>query len=232
MIKPDWFPNWTNKTVIIVASGPSASADKEILRKLKDSNFNKSFGIVVINSSFQLVHNADVLYAADGKWWEKNREAWNLNLLKITSSSVRLIKPVALHRVKVITTNDPVERNQLIFEPKGTLGSGGNSGFQVINLVIQFGAKFILLVGFDMTLKMGYHWHKDHGQGFFKPTKLQVEEWRKNLDSQAGVLHDHGIKIINTSMESALRNYPKVPLIDILEKVLKIKMPLERRVSK
>ena len=41
----------------------------------------------------------------------------------------------------------------------GTVGWGGNSGFQALNMVVNFGCKRIILVGFSLIGKAGLHWH-------------------------------------------------------------------------
>ena len=45
--------------------------------------------------------------------------------------------------------------HDLLFQEPGVVGSGGNSGFQMINLAAQFGATGIALIGFDMRLGSG-----------------------------------------------------------------------------
>ena len=39
------------------------------------------------------------------------------------------------------------------------IGGGGNSGFQALNLALQWGARKIILVGFDLTDENGLHWY-------------------------------------------------------------------------
>ena len=48
-----------------------------------------------------------------------------------------------------------VRENRMLFGETGTVGWGGNSGFQAINLALQFGAARLLLVGFDCRVDKG-----------------------------------------------------------------------------
>jgi hypothetical protein len=51
------------------------------------------------------------------------------------------------------------EADRVCMAQAGVIGSGGNSGFQALNLALQFGARRVILVGFDLNLAGGVHWH-------------------------------------------------------------------------
>lgn len=106
------------------------------------------------------------------------------------------------------------QSNEIIFE-RGVIGWGGNSGFQALNLAVQFGATRIALVGYDMTTAHGLHWHGSHERGLSNPTAKSTASWRGILDSQAARLAAAGIEVINTSPVSALENYRRAPLSDL-----------------
>lgn len=90
----------------------------------------------------------------------------------------------------------------------GIVGDGGNSGFQAINLAVQFGAARILLVGFDMRVDLGVHWHGRHGAGLGDPSEMNVSNWRRILDAAAPRFAELGVEVINCSPISALTGYP------------------------
>jgi hypothetical protein len=87
----------------------------------------------------------------------------------------------------------------------GLIGSGGNSGFQAINLAAQFGVDRILLIGFDMHTGAGVHWY---GRNTWKrannPSNANLMRWRDAFISQAPVLERRGIKVVNASPDSGL----------------------------
>ncbi len=99
---------------------------------------------------------------------------------------------------------------------QGVIGDGGNSGFQAINLAAQFGASRILLVGFDMSLARGVHWHGLHPRGLNNPSPANIARWRRVLDAAAPAYAAAGVEVINCSAESALTAYPKRSLREAL----------------
>lgn len=98
----------------------------------------------------------------------------------------------------------------LLFNRYGEIGWGGNGGFHALNLALQFGARRIILVGYDMRVDRGVHWHGEHPKGMNNPAAANVTRWRQVLDRQAGLLKRLGIEVLNASPVSALESYPKV----------------------
>ena len=113
-----------------------------------------------------------------------------------------------------------VDRNsdKLLLGKFGFIGWGGNSGFQALNLAVQFGAKRIVLVGYDMRCDQGLHWHGPHGKGLNNPTPRNVERWRRVTDEAADLLRFLGVEVVNCSPISALRAYPKMGLEEALSR--------------
>lgn len=107
--------------------------------------------------------------------------------------------------------------HELVFEPAGRIGWGGNGGFHALNIVCQFGAKKIILVGYDMTLREGSHWHGKHGDGLNNPRQGNVDRWRATLDAQAPTLAKRGIEVVIGSPGSALTAYRKLDLLEALD---------------
>lgn len=99
----------------------------------------------------------------------------------------------------------------------GTVGWGGNGGFHCLNLAVQFIPKKIILIGFDMTLAYGVHWHGPHPRGMNNPKERSVARWRLVLDAAAPLIAQLGISVINTSSISALQNYPKMPILEAIK---------------
>lgn len=108
-------------------------------------------------------------------------------------------------------------RDEVLRDEPGVIGDGGNSGFQAINLAVQFGASKIILVGFDMRIDAGIHWHGRHGRGLNNPTELNVTKWRRVLDAVAPQIASLGVRVINCSPVSALAAYPKMTFLEALQ---------------
>lgn len=155
---------------------------------------------------------ADVLYACDEAWWKKYSGVPDFSGLKISHDGYRSPQEWNLRRIKIIRNDDRMHLSSF-----GVVGWGGNGGFHSLNLAAQFGAKRIVLVGFDMRLDMGLHWHGKHVSGLQNPTVTNVNRWRRCLDLAAPVLADAGVEVVNASMQSALSAFPKMRLEEAID---------------
>lgn len=105
-----------------------------------------------------------------------------------------------MHKVEV-SNHDKFE-----FVRPSVIGSGGNSGFQALNLAAQFGATKILLIGFDMHIAAGVHWYGCNAwHGANNPNMPLLMRWRNAFTAQAKVLEAMGIDVVNASADSALK---------------------------
>jgi hypothetical protein len=91
---------------------------------------------------------------------------------------------------------------------------GGNSGFQAINLAYLWGARRIVLLGFDMQpgLAGESHWFGDHprGQGFANPTTFN--SWIRHLETLGRDLSDQGVYVFNATRRTAVRCFPQISI--------------------
>jgi hypothetical protein len=157
---------------------------------------------------------ADVLYSCDAIWWQKNAVGPDFTFEGLKISQDKKVKREFpdVHVVEVVRGAD-----KLLIDKPGVIGWGGNSGFHALNLAVQFGAAKIILVGYDMTLKHGLHWHGKHPQGMHNPSDGNVARWRRVVDEAANYLKALDVTVINTSPISALVNYPKMSLQEALD---------------
>lgn len=177
----------------------------ELLRKRNDVR------VIVINTSYKLAPWADVLYACDAKWWRIHRGVPEFKGMKVTQDKNACTEFNGLHLVKVEKFVD-----ELLLNPYGTLGAGGNSGFQAINLAVQFGISRILLIGYDMN--DGNHWHKRHPAPLSNPHPISnLPRWRRAIDGMAPKLAELGIEVVNCNHGSALRAYRRMTLPEAIE---------------
>lgn len=194
--RPVWFPDWTGQRCAIVASGPTAKTENlDVLRG--------NARVIAINNSWKLTPFADVLYACDSEWWERHKP--DFAGLKVSGLGG------GDHQVEVARDHGGVWTNKMVFQPLGKIGAGGNSGFQAINLAVQFGCVDIALIGFDMRVDRGVHWHGVHPKGK-NPTDTNIKVWRAHLDNASASLEQRGISVVNCSAVSALTQYKKIGL--------------------
>ena len=74
----------------------------------------------------------------------------------------------------------------------------------------------IILVGYDMSVDHGLHWHGRHARGLNNPSRPNVARWRRVVDGAAEAIAGMGIPVLNCSPISALENYPKMSLEEAL----------------
>ncbi len=161
---------------------------------------------------------ADCLYAADLNWWKHRNGAPEFSGIKI-SQDEEACRRYDVNKVKL---GEPY--NKILVDKAGTIaaggseGSGGNSGFQAKNIAVQFGAAKIALVGFDMRLDLGDHWHGRHPKGMNNPSTAIIAKWRKTLNENAPLLAQLGIDVVNCSEISALTAFPKMTMKECFER--------------
>jgi len=133
--------------------------------------------------------------------------------LKLSQDSAACVRFPDVHKVEL----DPGDGG-LKIEPKNFIGSGsakgkgGNSGFQAFNLAVQFSSTKIILVGFDMRIDRGVHWHGKHNRGLCNPRPPTIKHWIDRLDGEAEKLKALGVDVVNASPDSALQAYPKLSI--------------------
>jgi hypothetical protein len=192
-----WFPDWSGETVICIASGPSASF-VETLGALRGTDGRAR--CIAINESHRLAPWADVLYAADYFWWLKQNGLPGFAGLRVSQAEEAADAFPGIRHI----------------DQQRIAAAGDNSGAQALELAVQFGATRIILVGYDMTLTHGVHWHGLHRGGSQNPSKATIAGWRTALDRAAARYAAAGIEVLNASPISELTAYAKVRLEDVL----------------
>ncbi len=142
---------------------------------------------------------ADVVYGCDGPWWRGKNGLLEFRGTKLAHDTGVCADYRDVHKIEVR------DHDLMLFDEPGVVGSGGNSGFQAINIAAQFGARKILLVGFDMHGVKGVHWYGRNGwKDANNPADHNYVHWREALTKQARVLAKMGIDVVNGSLDSAL----------------------------
>ena len=202
----DWWPDWHGEACALVASGPTAK--KSNIAVLRDRA-----RVIAINESYQLCPWADALYACDGEWWTLKNGVPEFHGLKITQDPKACAKYPDVRRVDVDRYS-----NEIKLHERGHLGAGGNGGFQALNLAVQFGATKILLIGYDMRVDLGEHWHKRHQMPLSNPhPNDNLPRWRRALDGAAKVLKMLDVEVVNCSPVSMLTAYRKMTVEEALD---------------
>lgn len=221
-------PIFRGETLAILASGPSMSQDVA-------DQVRGGCRILAINDSYLLAPFADAHYFCDLKWhdWhaEGNHPAQqrfgppakmvafykDCRFLRFT-----LENSYAAHkedgRVRVLgnsALSRPKRAGGLSTDPR-YLRTGGNSGFQCLNLALHLGAARILLCGYDMQAKTDkdVHWFGQH------PVRTNpnifLRTFVKHFEEAAEVLKEKGVEVINCTDGSAIQCFRYRPLGECL----------------
>jgi hypothetical protein len=101
----------------------------------------------------------------------------------------------------------------------------GNSGAAAVSVAAHAGAKRIILLGFDMSLNGDnrQHWHNLYGRGVInvgderKRRKLPFERHLRGFEDIARDAQAMGIEILNASPTSAITQFRKLTVKEILD---------------
>lgn len=206
-MKPDWFPDWKDKYVAVIASGPSTNkADVELMKG--------RLPVVAIKKNVEIAPWADMVYGCDDPWWRHMHGLPDYKGLKVRYSLGVSNRPSGFHYIDVRTTAD-----KLIFETPGLVGSGGNSGFQVVNLLAQIGVRGMLLIGFDANPKSKVHWYgRNNWTNANNPDLHNFRRWQIAFTNAARQLEACRIEVINASRFTVLDCFPYLTVEDALKK--------------
>jgi hypothetical protein len=153
-----------------------------------------------------------MVYGCDSAWWEFRKGLPEFSGMKVCYRDNGLQGYPDIRRIEI---NKREER--ILLDRKGQTGSGGNSGFQALNLAVQFGAKRILLIGLDMTLAGGVHWYGlNVWKGANNPNQSNFGRWIEAFENAAPALRSLGVDVINCSPVSAIKSFPRKSLEDAL----------------
>lgn len=210
---------WPGATVVSIAGGPSLTPEQVNACRDRVDAHGRKVRVVAINDAYRLAPWADVLYFCDDKWWQwhhKRLADWNGQIVRLAGGA----HDFGDARIKVLKNDNHDGRGHGgIAEGRDSLRPGKNSGYQVINLAVHFGAKRILLLGYDMHAPLvngepKTHWFGDH------PGKTSPGVYNTMLpffDTLPPLLKKRGVEVINCTPGSALRTFPMRRIDEMLE---------------
>jgi hypothetical protein len=196
-----WWPDWCGECVAIVASGSSTKGAG--VEQLRDR-----IHVIAIKRNVELCPWAEIVYGCDEAWWRLNNGLPKYQGIKMTQSASVPYTYRDIRRVEVDT-----HRDDILVERPLVVGNGGNSGFQALNLAVQFGATNIILVGFDMA---GEHWHGRNPSPMNNPAASNFSRWLAAFKHAAPQLRAMGVDVVNCSVQSAMKCFPREPLADVM----------------
>ena len=189
------------ETLIIIAGGPSLTREDVSLCE------RSGLSLLGINNAYQICQRLDYLYACDKKWWSKHYEKMILNCRRFSLEETPHLDVEALE-------NDGFDG---ISHQWPKVRTGGNGGYQALNLAVILGYKNIVLLGYDMQPgeKGELHWHPDH-EGLNNPNPKRLEAWREAFNRAAPIIARMGVAVVNATRRTALTCFPQANLEQVL----------------
>jgi hypothetical protein len=199
-------PDWSGKTVVCIASGPSLTEeDCELVRQ-------SGHVVIVANTTFRLAPWADALFAFDVKWWDEyHKEVDEVFKGRRFGYSTPCVRYGA---------------ESLFFE--AWFNSFSNSGACAVGLAIAAGAKKIVMLGYDCQKTDGkVHWHPDHPSRMSEKTARKrwpggmanaesIKRWPSQFKNVRIYADNNGARVINASRVTALDCFERANLEDVL----------------
>lgn len=201
---------WPGSTVVCIGGGPSLTGEQvEACRDRLDAT-GARVRVIAVNDAWRIAPFADVLYFCDDKWWEWHHRKladWRGMIVRLQGGK----HDFGDARIKVLRNLD--EKGGLA-ERRDGLHTGQNSGYQAINLAVHFGARQIVLLGYDMKSSMAgglpkTHWFGDHPGGTSPDIYRVFLPW---FDTLPPALAKRGVRVVNCTPGSALNAFPKMDL--------------------
>jgi hypothetical protein len=195
---------------VIVASGPSL--DDEQCQQIAARRADDACRVIAVNDNYRRIPTADILVAADYKWWKVHdaqirstapriqRWAFDARAVEFGCSIFFAATGCGLPE-----KNEPIKR-------------GSSSGYMAIGLAIRWGATHLVLVGFDCQRgapEPGHpqgraHWFGDHPSSMPVPQPFAM--WADEMDALAEPAVARGVRIANCSTSTAVRKLPRSTL--------------------
>jgi hypothetical protein len=188
------------QTLVIIASGPSLTRDD--CSRVEGSGCD----IMGISNAFQICGGLNYLYSCDRDWWSKYHDDIPSGplLYSLEETPFDNVTQLVNGGHDGLSVDYPIVR------------TGGNSGYQAINLAVLLGYRRLILLGYDMQLTGGKtHWHGSHPY-MNNPRATTLNRWAAAYDSLAPVLEFIGVTVLNATRKTALTCFSRVPLEEVL----------------
>lgn len=197
-------PEWCGDTAFLLGCGPS-------LAHVPVHRLHGHGHIIAINDAFHRVPDAEVLYICDRKFWRKQRDRIADTFTGRYLVTLDNILPGA--KTLRCTGAEGLETDP------ACLRHGSNGGYQAINLAYHFGARRIVLLGYDMHVVDGRgHWQEREGD-YVAPEAFQrtlENVMLPKFQSLAAPLTAAGVEVLNATPGSSLQVWPITRLEDVL----------------
>lgn len=180
---------------ICIANGASLTRE--------DVEYCQGKGIVyAVKEAVYLAPWADAVYAADGDWWQLKN-----GLPEYTGEKIGLEEKICEKYGLTCQKYDA----KLVWGSGDTIATGGNSGFQAVNIAVNRGATKVILLGYDMGYSTNKHWWTGQFKRDCRPSNYK--DWIDKFTKAAPLIP---AEIINCTRETALNCFKRADLRDVI----------------
>lgn len=215
---------WLGSTVFIIGGGNSLNTtglewSKETKSQILDqicSDLKPIWDerVIGVNDAFLLGDWVDICWFGDSRWYE-----WNKSKLAQFPGLKACCCPQMVKKSKEIGIKVLERGKPLGLEINSCRVSWNNtSGTSAISFAANLGARKIVLLGFDMfiTDKVNHNWHENH-QIQLGDKNNPYPRFLKSFEHIAKDAEKRGIEIINCSMNSTIKEFPKITFKEVIE---------------
>lgn len=227
---------WEDSEVWILGGGPSLISCFDIpedvvesvrLRKTGLESYSPylaplhSKHVIGINVAYQFGNWVDICFFGDKNFYNLNKGGLS-NFRKLVISCNQKISDKQISWIKYLSHEKINGRRKMGISTNPSMVCwNDSSGAAAISVAAWTGVKRIVLVGFDMNLdplSKEQHFHNNYrekGKGLAPkqlPFEIHLRAWAA-IKSDADAM---GIEILNTSLNSAIKEIPKVHIKELL----------------
>lgn len=204
--------DWGREGCIVAAPGPSLTPN--VIHRVRMARWIGKWNVLAVQDAYRVMPWADAMYGCNPSWWRLHKHCEGFRGEKWSSHEVSrdLFNDKAeiakLYGVQLVAGKSA---DGFSLEPD-VIHYGSNSGFQAINLALIWGAKYVVLVGFDMRFVGGKsHFFGDHPAALHQNTDGHYRNYIPHFETAAKRLPSD-IVIVNATPGSALTCFPTMDL--------------------
>lgn len=224
---------WDGGDAWIIGGGPSVprqfDVPEEIIRKVTAGTLPPSAyspymkilhdkHVIAVNMAYRIGDWIDAVIFGDSGYFAKERATL------ATFPGLRIsCNPVSKAEHWVKTLGRDGQKSKGISTNPTMISWNGNTGAAAINLAVHFGAKRIMLLGFDMNIDGNrmQHWHDLYGKGPVSDDRRKRKlPFARHLQGFPVIAEDAkklGVQIINVSANSEITCFPKMTIKQIFD---------------
>jgi hypothetical protein len=194
--------DWKARPAVVIAPGPSLTqADVEVVAQARAAD---RIRVVSVSNAWKFTSPwADAYFSGDRRYWMEY---------------FKRMMAAGVPRDRIVTCCNVTAKNERVLHIRaanrpglGTyeLTTGGNSGWMGFNLAYLFGARRILLLGFDLQRGPNDESHVDGDHPKRCNVPLHFSHWLKQFNDAAKAIQTkHGATVINCTRRTALKCFP------------------------